>query len=58
MNDIPMTFSVAAGGIIAAFFVISTLYGIRFCQQGRWRLGLCILVWSVGYGGLIVSASV
>jgi hypothetical protein len=58
MNQIPMAFSVAAGGIIAACFVILTLYGIRFFQRGRPLLGFCMVATAAVYGVSIVIASV
>jgi hypothetical protein len=58
MNQVPMTFSVAAGGILAAFFVIVTLYGIRFCQRGKPLLGFCMIFFAAFYGIGIIIASV
>jgi len=58
MTDVPMTFSVAAGVMIAAFFVITFLYGVQACQRGRWRLGLILIAFAAVYSIGIIANSV
>jgi hypothetical protein len=58
MDQVPMTFSVAGGVMLAAFFLVVFNWGVRFATKGRPRLGVCMILFALFYGSAIVIGSI